>query len=99
MINIDKRRIAAVRKLEALGYSFRDGEWVPASTPSMSEAPQSVMTAASDAIHGALVQRADALEGCTEGSDEEAELKAVVDAIEAYEAVRWPLGKEPGGKG
>jgi hypothetical protein len=52
-----------------------------------------------DAMHGVLVQRADALEGCPEGPDEEAELKVIVDAIEAYEVVRWPLGKDPGGKG
>jgi hypothetical protein len=47
-----------------------------------------------------LVQRADALEGCAEGSEEEAELKRIVNAIETYEAVRWPEGKESGeGKG
>jgi hypothetical protein len=25
--------------------------------------------------------------------------RAIVDLIEAYEAKRWPHGKEPGGKG
>jgi hypothetical protein len=39
------------------------------------------------------------LVSCAEGTDEEAELKAIGDLLEAYEAKRWPLGKEPGGKG
>ena len=97
-MNIDKQRIAAVRQLEALGYRFEGDKWVRGS-PSVAVGPRSLMTAESDAMHGVLVQRADALEGCTEGSDEEAEFKRVVDAIEAYEARRRPAGKEPGGKG
>src|SRR5215831_16832810 len=55
--------------------------------------------AEADAQPSALVLRADALEGCIEGSEEEAELAIMTDAIAAYEAVRWPTGKEPGGKG
>ena len=47
--NIDKQRIAAVRKLEALGYSYRDGEreWAPP----VAATPQSLlMTVESDAM-------------------------------------------------
>jgi len=97
LINIDKQRVAAVRRLEAHGYRYQSGERVPASAPPAGAGPRSLMTAEADALHGVLVQRA-ALEGCTQGSEEEAELERIVDAIDAYEAKRWPLGKEPGGK-
>jgi len=46
-----------------------------------------------------LVERADELIGCAENSPEGAELASIVEAIEAYEALRWPTGKIPGGKG
>src|SRR5262245_5007685 len=52
-----------------------------------------------DGMHGLLMERADALMGCTENSPEEAELAALTDVIEAYERQPWPDGKIPGGKG
>jgi hypothetical protein len=52
-----------------------------------------------DKMHGLLMDRADALMGCVEGSPEEAELASLTDIIEAYESQRWPLGRIPGGKG
>jgi hypothetical protein len=53
------------------------------------------LTAETNAMHGALMRRADALAGCTNGSDEEGELETIVDLLEAYEVKRWPVGKDP----
>ena len=94
MSTIDRQRVAAVRKLEAMGYTFAAGDWMqPANDPT------AVAPVITDALHALLVARADALVSCTEGSDEEAELAYITDAIEAYEAVRWPNGRTDGGKG
>jgi hypothetical protein len=71
-------------------------------TASAPGAPPFPLTAEADPMHGALMRRADALASCTEGSEEEIELKAIFDLLEPYEAKRWPPGKDPtmpGGKG
>jgi hypothetical protein len=93
MSTVDKQRIAAVRELEQLGYPCAAGGWMHLSN---GMSPASAIT---DALHALLVKRSDDLEGCTEGSDEEHELAAITDAIEAYQAVRWPLGRTQGGEG
>jgi hypothetical protein len=94
MTTIDKQRIAAVATLKALGYTFSLANgWKAPRNATPTTALRS--TAEADAMHGVLMARADALEGCTQGSPEEAEVKTIVDAIEAYEIKRWPEGKEP----
>ena len=99
MNTIAKQRITAVVKLEELGYRYSNADgW---SAPGLADGTSAglISTAESDAMHAVLMRRADALEGCTEGSPEESELETIVNAIEAYEAKRWPEGKELGGKG
>ena len=88
---IDRKIMSAARDLE--------GDEVPASFASYRAAARVSMLVAADSMHAMLVERADTLIGCTEGSPEEAELAAITDAIEAYEAMRWPEGKVPNGKG
>jgi len=92
MSNIDKQRITAVQTLEAMGYVFRDKWIAPAAlkAPAISEA---------DIMHAVLVLRADALEDCTENSEEARELAMIAEALEGYESRRWPDGKVPNGKG
>ena len=87
MNNLDTKIAAAERDLDAFAHG--------GFTPAWAE----LLQTPADKMHALLVERADALMGCTEGSPEEAELATLTDAIEAYEAVRWPDGKEPGGKG
>jgi hypothetical protein len=93
MSEIDRQRIAGVKTLLALGFTWHEGGWVkPASleNPLLSEA---------DALHALLVDRADQLMSCTENSSDEDELIAIGEAIEAFELKRWPEGKELSGKG
>lgn len=95
MSMIDRQRISAVRAMKALGYSFDGLKWnAPAGDAALAD-----IVHEADAMHALLVLRADRLEGCTEGSEEGAELKSIADAAEAYEAKRWPKGSVPGGKG
>jgi hypothetical protein len=95
MSEVDRRRIAAVRTLEALGYCFRSGRW---NSP-LQIRPDAELWTEADALHQLLVQRADTLIGCTDGSADQDELEAIGQALEAYETVRWPKGKADGGKG
>src|SRR6476619_3826619 len=92
MSNIDRQRVAAVRQLEEMGYTYAAGDW-------MQPANDAIAPAIADDLHALLVKRADELAGCGDGSSEEGELEAITDAIEAYEAVRWPSGRVTGGKG
>jgi hypothetical protein len=103
-MDIDEQRITAVRAvsravrtLEALGYTYEQARALDECLPPV--APSLPLTAEADAMYGALMRRVDALADCTEGSDEEAELKAIVKLTEAYEVKRWPNGREAGGKG
>ena len=91
MSTIDRQRIAAVKALEAMGYRFRDDTWFAADATGGS--PEA------DAMHALLVQRADQLEGCIEGSAEEREYSSIVSAIVTYEEKRWPEGQDAGRQG
>lgn len=91
MSEIDRKRITAVELLEAQGYTFDGSKWrPPVEQPFWPEA---------DRLHALLMDRAEVLSGCIEDSPEEDELRAIADALEAYEFRRWPGGKIAGGKG
>ena len=86
MNNLDTKIAAAERDLDAFDHG--------GFTPAWAE----LLQTPADKMHALLVERADALMGCTEGSPEEAELATLTDVIEGYEAVRWPDGKLARGK-
>lgn len=90
MGEIDRQRISAVKKLQELGLAWHAATWLNAA--------EAQLLLEADATHALLVRRADELEGCIEGSAEEAEFESIINAIEAYEEKRWPLGKIPGGR-
>jgi hypothetical protein len=87
VMSIDRQRISAVRKLEELGYTFEDGDWMAPANGAGMAAP-----AITDALHALLVARADALMVCPEESIGACELATITEVIEAYEAARWPRG-------
>ena len=95
---VDRQRIAAVTTLRSLGYTFTLAEgWSPPAQAAPTNSASA--SAEADAMHALLLLRADKLEGCSEGTEEALELGLIAKAAEAYEAKRWPLGKEQGGKG
>jgi hypothetical protein len=70
-MDLDRQRIAAIGLLEAMGYRYQSGKWEPSASAPLP------LTWEVDALHGMVIRRADALAGCTEGSDEETEFKAI----------------------
>jgi hypothetical protein len=109
MSTIDKQRIAAVAALEALGFAYTpEHGWMPPKPPiprllgflpARDPFQDKALVAEADALHSLLVLRADHLIGSAEASEGAAELQLICDTVESYEAVRWPDGKIPGGKG
>ena len=82
MSTIDRQRISAVRLLESLGYSFSGSDWRPPGNGRF--APEA------DELHAQLVERAVILSGGGKEIPETDELCTIADALEAYEAKRWP---------
>jgi hypothetical protein len=79
MSAIDRQRIAAVRVLQVLGYTFDGVGWAPPA-----EAVPSTLEG--DAIHAMMVRRVEEISSRT---GHEIELQSLTIAINAYESVRW----------
>jgi hypothetical protein len=84
MNNLDKQIMAAERELDASAHG--------GFTPAWAE----LLQTPADHMHALLVERADALMGWR-GVPQRSRTRHLTDAIEAYEGVRWPDGKAPGG--
>jgi len=97
MSMVDKERIAAVRTLQTMGYTFDGANWQPPAPAGT--APKLVAWTEADALYAQLVQLADKLDGCAEGSAQEAARYALTEAIGGYQSVRWPSGRTADGKG
>ena len=69
MSEVDRQRITAVRSVEALGY------WSVTAVGIRRYMLDKVPEA--DALLSLLIERADALMGCTDGSDDQDELEAI----------------------
>ena len=97
MTTIDEQRIEAVRMLERLGYTFVAGRWTPPANHT------TALISAADMLHALLVARAVAITelvaSSIEGTGEQHELAAIVDAIKCYKNARWPCDKVDGGRG
>ena len=93
MSNIDKQRVAAVRMLEAMGYMFAAIDWQPAADHSR------VCCAIRRRAARLLVTGPTRLAAALKARWRNGALRAITDAIDGYELVRWPDGKVPDGKG
>ena len=65
MSEVDKQRVRGVEVLRDMGFTWRNGRWLPP----VSAENQPAIVPAADAMHRVLVERADRLVGCVENSD------------------------------
>jgi len=90
MSSIDRQRVTAVRNPKRMGIAFAGSQ---CTQPTNDPAP---LITAADMLHALLVKRAveitELLASSVECAEEQRELAAIIDAIEAYKKVRWPTG-------
>jgi len=88
MSNIDRQRYAAVRALEAAGYTWTGIEWVAPVRIGADAGDVALLVAAADAMHAELVGQCEDIAGSPAGSDEAETLERLTELAQAYEAVR-----------